>query len=161
MNKIKNTIRLFKSYFSEKKNPGFVFIKKGIESKILFAPVFVCLFLIIFAKDQWLAKMFLWGLFAVLLIPEIFGRYIIYSDKIIIQRQSYVNRKEINISDIKRVYIRCGLHPEEKGIDRCGYDVLRIETENSFMNISMFYYRKKDLIKLCEQIGFPNTFKKK
>lgn len=159
VNRMKKFFGLFKSYFFEKKNENFFKINKGIGDKILFSPVYIMLILLLFSNARWYEIAFLWGGFAVMLIPEVCGRYVLISNDKIIQRKAYIQRKELNICDIKKCYIRSGLYLTEKGIDRCGYLALRLETKKSFMNISMFYYRKKDLILLCKKIGFPDTIK--
>lgn len=161
VSRIKKLLILFKSYFSEKEDTDFLRIDKGIGDKILFSPVYIMLIILLFSNATWYEMAFFWILFAIILIPEVCGRYILVSDKKIIQRQAYIHRKELAICEIKKCYVRYGLYPREKGIDRGGYAVLRLETEKSFMNISMFYYRRKELIALCEKIGFPNTIKRK
>ena len=147
VSRIKKLLILFKSYFSEKEDTDFLRIDKGIGDKILFSPVYIMLIILLFSNATW--------------YEEVCGRYILVSDKKIIQRQAYIHRKELAICEIKKCYVRYGFYPREKGIDRGGYAVLRLETEKSFMNISMFYYRRKELIALCEKIGFPNTIKRK
>lgn len=114
VSRIKKLLILFKSYFSEKEDTDFLRIDKGIGDKILFSPVYIMLIILLFSNATWYEMAFFWILFAIILIPEVCGRYILVSDKKIIQRQAYIHRKELAICEIKKCYVRYGFYPREK-----------------------------------------------
>lgn len=87
---------------------------------------------------------------------DVYGRLLIIRDGKIIQREKFVFYDEVEISKIKKCYIKTGVNVRE----RRGAITLRIEHEGGIMDINAAYYSAKDLKEITELIGFPDVIKK-
>jgi hypothetical protein len=83
-------------------------------------------------------------------IIDIIGRHIVIIQGKIVQRSYFIIKKQVEICLIRDCKLIYGIDRREKR----GMQTLRLYHDNGEMDINVFYYSPKDLVRIVEACGF-------